>query len=331
MQFDTRRRNFITLLGGTATLPLAARAQQPKPMRRIGFLANDPTIPTQDAGKAFLEGLRAHGFVEGKNIVIERRFAQGSSELAAELAADLVRLNVDLAVVSGQNNVTAMKQATRSLPVVMVNVFDPIGMGIVASLASPGGNFTGLTSHVSSEMVGKRLQLLKDAFPQTSLVAVLRTPNFATDQMQWDALERVAPAMNVKLFPVLVNARSDLEGAFATIRREHPNALFASNDPPTLIFRKQITDFAAQERLPAIYPFTDVAEAGGLTSYGASRVDLFQHAATYVAKILNGAKPGNLPIEQPTKFEFVINLKTANTLGLTISRDILLLADQVIE
>jgi putative ABC transport system substrate-binding protein len=180
-------------------------------------------------------------------------------------------------------------------------------------------------------MVGKRLQLLKDAFPHTSLVAVLRMPNFATDQMQWDALERVAPVLNVKLTAVPVNGRSDLETAFAAIRRERPDALFASNDPLTLIFRRQITEFAAQERLPAMYPFTDVAEAGGLMSYGASRVYLFQHAATYVAKILAGAKPGDLPIEQPTKFEFVINLKTANALGLTVSRDILLIADEVIE
>jgi putative ABC transport system substrate-binding protein len=327
-----RRRQFITLLGGAAAAwPLAARAQQAGKTYRIGFLANDPTIPAQAAGRAFLDGLRQHGFVERGNISIERRFAQGSSQRSFELAAELARLDVSAIVVSGQNNVIALKQATNSIPVVMVNIFDPIGMGIVKSLALPGGNFTGLTSHVSPDMVGKRLQLLKDAFPQVARLAVLRTPDFATDQMQLDALEGAAPALNVKLIAVPIKERGDLEGAFAAIRRERPDALFGSNGPASLIFRNQITDFAVQERLPAMYPFAEVAEAGGLMSYGASRSDLFRHAATYVARILNGAKPNNLPIEQPTKFELVINIRTAKAIGLTIPREILLLADEVIE
>jgi putative ABC transport system substrate-binding protein len=162
-------------------------------------------------------------------------------------------------------------------------------------------------------------------------MAVLRAPDFPSDEMQWNSLERAAPSLNVKLIAVPIKERSDLEGAFSAIRREGADALFGSNTPPTLIFRKRVVDFAAEERLPAMYPFTDVTEAGGLMSYGASRTDLFRHAADYGVKILNGAKPGDLPIEQPTKFEFVINLKVANKLHLTFSRDILLLADQVIE
>ena len=327
-----RRRTFITLLGSAAVAwPLVARAQQAGKIHHIGFLANDPTIPAQAAGKAFVEGLREHGFVEGKNIVIERRFAQGSTERAADLAAELVRLGMNLIVASGQNNVAALKQATGSIPVVMVNVFDPVGMGIVSSLASPGNNFTGLTSHVSQEMIGKRLQLLKDAFPRTSRVAVLRTPAFTTDQMQWEALERAAPALDVKLIAVPITGRGDLEGAFAALRRDRFDALFGSNGPATLIFRKPIAEFAAQERLPAMYPFTEVTEDGGLMSYGASRVDLFHRAAGYATKILNGARPAQMPIEQPTKFELVINMRTANATGLTVPREVLLIADEVIE
>jgi putative ABC transport system substrate-binding protein len=328
-----RRRDFIRLFGGVAAWPLAARAQQAaKPVTyRIGFLANDPTIPTQAAGKAFLEGLREQGFVEGKNIVIERRFAEGGFNRSSELAAELVRLRVDLIVVSGQNNAVAVNRATKTIPVVMVNVFDPIGMGIVSSLASPGGNITGLTSHVSPEMVAKRLQLLKEVVPHISRVAVLRNPNFVTDQIQWDALERAAPALNVKLISVVLRGRSDLEDLFAAIRHERPDALFASGIPQTLIFRQAIADFAMAERLPAMYPFIECAEAGGLMSYGASRSDLFRRAANYGAKILNGAKPRDLPIEQPTKFELVINLKTAKTIGLDVPLQLQQLADEVIE
>jgi putative ABC transport system substrate-binding protein len=199
----------------------------------------------------------------------------------------------------------------------MVNVFDPIGMGIVDSLASPGRNFTGLTSPLSLRMLGKRLQLLKDAFHGISRLAVLRTPNFATDQVQWDWLERAAPAFNVKLIAVSMNGRSDLEAAFAALHRERPDALFCLNN--------------ARERFPAVYPFAEMAEAGGLMSYGASRIDLFRRAASYVANILNGAKPGDMPIEQPKRFELVINLKTAKALGIKVPPALIRLADKVIE
>jgi putative ABC transport system substrate-binding protein len=325
-----RRREFLGSLGVIAlSWPLAARAQQE--IRRIGFLANDPTIPIQAAGKAFLEGLLENGFVEGGNIVIERRFAQGASERSSELAAELLRLNVSLIVASGQNNVAALREATRSVPVVMVNVLDRIGMGSAGSLVPPGSNFTGLIGSVSLRVLGKRMQLLKDGFPKISRVAVLRTPSFATDQVQWDWLERAAPAFNVRLVSVPVNRPDDVEGAFAALRRERPDALFGSNNPLILIMRKQIAELAAAQRLPAIYPFAEVTESGGLMSYGGSRTDLFRRAATYAAKILKGAKPADLHVEQATKFEFVVNRATAKQLGLSLPSALLALADQVIE
>jgi putative ABC transport system substrate-binding protein len=326
-----RRRDFIGAIAGVSGWPLAVRAQQDRKVHRIGFLANDPTIPMQTAGKAFLEALREHGLVEDENIVIERRFALGASSRSSELAAELAKLDLSLIVASGQNNIAALQQLAVSIPVVMVNVFDPVGIGLADSLASPGRNFTGLTSPLSLRMLGKRLQLLKDVFSQISRLAVLRMPSFVTDQAQWNWLERAAPAFNVRLIPVSINEPADLEPAFGAIRREHPDGLFASNSPLALMLRKEIAELVAGRRVPAIYPFTEVAEAGGLMSYGASRPDLFRQAAIYVAKILEGAKPASLPIEQPTKFELAVNVKTAKTLHLKIPGTLLALADKIIE
>jgi putative ABC transport system substrate-binding protein len=326
-----RRREFITLLGGAAAWPLAARAQQGANLRRIGFLANDPTISTEPVGKSFLEGLREHGFVEGENIAIERRFAEGVIARSYELAAELVRLDVRLIVASGTNNAVAAKEATKTIPIVMVNVFDPIGLRIVDSLGSPGGNITGLSNHVSPEMAGKRLQLLMEAIPRISRLAVFRNPDFSSDQAQWVFLEGVAPSLNVKLQALTIRNRSELQTAFATIRRDRPDALFGLYNAQTLIFRKLIVDFAAEERLPAMYPLVELAETGGLMSYGASRIDLFRRAASYVAKILSGTNPADMPIEQPTKFELVINLKAAKALGIELPPTLIARADEVIE
>jgi putative ABC transport system substrate-binding protein len=329
--FDLRRREFVVLLAGAAAWPLAARAQQPGNIYRIGFLANDPTIPTQSAGKAFLQGLQENGLVEGKNLFIERRFAEGRFDRASELAAELVRLNVGLIVVSGTNNAIAASNATKSIPIVMANVFDPTALGIVASLAFPGGNITGLSNDVSPEMASKRLALLKEAVPQISRVAVLMNPDYAQDQSQWEVLERAARTLNLTLQAVALRRRDEFETIFASLRRQRPDALLALRNPQTLLFRKPIVEFAAEARLPAMYAFADIPEAGGLMSYGPNRGDLFRHSASYVAKILKGAKPADLPIEQPTKFELVINLKAAKALGIEIPPTLLARADEVIE
>ena len=327
-----QRRQFIALLGSAAAAwPLAARAQRGGKVYRIGFLANDPTIPTQAAGKAFVDQLRQLGFIEGQNIVLERRFADGSADRASALAIELIRLDLDLIVASGQNNAKAAKQATNKIPIVMVNVFDPIALGLVTSLASPEANLTGVASHVSLEMTGKRLELLKDGIPRISRVAVLINPDSAQDHLQWRAAENAARLLKVTLQAVEVRQRSDLDAAFNAILRERPDALFGLYNSPTLNYRQAIVDFAAANGLPVMSAFAEITAVGGLMSYGASRSDLFRRAATYVGKILHGAKPADLPIEQPTTFEFVINLRTARSLGLELPNYLLQIADEIIE
>jgi putative ABC transport system substrate-binding protein len=327
----TRRRDVIFALAGAAAWPFSARAQQPWKPIRIGFLANDPTIPAQSAGKAFVAALAETGFVEGENVVIERRFAGTSWARSAELAAELVRLEVSLIVASGDNNVIAAKQATTAIPIVMVNVVDPIARGIVTSLASPGGNITGVASHVSAEMAGKRLDLLREAVPRISRLAVLGGRATPQDLAQWNVIEPAARALNIALQDIAVREPGELENGLNQIRHDRPDALFGLYNGPTLMFRKRIADFAAEQRLPAMYAFIETAEAGGLMSYGASRTELFRHAAGYASRILRGAKPADLPIEQPSKFKFVINLKTANALGLEIPPTLIARADEVIE
>jgi putative ABC transport system substrate-binding protein len=330
------RRKLITLLGSAAassvSWPLAARAQQARRVHRIGLLANDPSIPRTPAGKAFVDGLRENGLVEGQNIVIERRFAAANAVQYAELATELVRLDVDALVTSSTAATAAADRATKKIPIVMLNVLDPIGAGLVASLARPGGNITGLASHVSAEMAGKRLALLKEAVPHVTRVAVLMTPDLpgSPDQAQWEVLERAAQSLGVTLYAGLAG-QGDLAEALARIGREHVDALFVPFNGPNITNRKIIVAFATAHRLPAIYPITEMALEGGLMSYGASRPDLFRRSAAYVAKILNGAKPADLPVEQPVRFELVINLKTAKALGLEIPAMVLARADEVIE
>ena len=326
-----RRRSFITLLGGAAAWPVAARGQQAGKVRRIGFLANDPTIPTTAAGAAFLDGLRENGFVEGKNIIIERRFAEGRGDQAVPLIAELVRADVDLLVTSGGQNHVAAKRATAKIPIVMVNAVDPVGQGLVASLARPGGNVTGLVQLPSAELASKRIQLLKDAVPSISRVAVLMNPDYASDHLQWGALERAAQFLALTLIPVSAREGAELADALAKSMSEHPHALFTMNNGRNLTHRKVIIDFANQHRLPSMHSFAEATRDGGLISYATDRPALFRHAAALVAKILKGAQPSDIPLEQPTKFDLVINLKTAMTLGLTIPHDLLILADELIE
>jgi putative ABC transport system substrate-binding protein len=326
-----RRRQFITLLGGAAAAwPLAARAQQAVKVFRIGFLGNDPTIPATGAGKAFADGLRENGFVEGQNIIIERRFMEGRAERASAFAAEMVRLNVDIIVTSGPQSHHAAKQATTTIPIVMANAFDPVADGLVASLARPGGNITGLVQIVSADLAGKRIQLFKDAVPQISRVAVLMQPDTTTDQAQWRVLERAAKSMGIAVHVVEARNGDEIADGLASAMQERPDALFAMG-PLNLTYRKVIVDFAVEHRLPSMHSFAEAVRDGGLLAYATNRADLFRRAAIYTAKILNGAKPADLPIEQPVKFELVVNLKAAKALGLIIPRDFLLLADEVIE
>jgi ABC-type uncharacterized transport system substrate-binding protein len=330
--FDMRRREFITFIGGAAAAwPLAARAQQSGKIYRIGFLANDPAIPTQPVGQAFLDGLRGDGFIEGKNIVIERRFAEGRLGRYADLVAELLRLEVDVLVTSAEEATLAAKRATTRIPVVMLNVSDPIGQGIVASLARPEGNITGGTQDDSAEIAAKRVQLLKDALPQTARLAVLLNPDLPYTQLQWQQLERVAPSLKLALRRLVAREPSELEGAFAVIGEDRPDALFVTNSELNFVNRRRIVELAAKSHLPTISAQREYPEAGGLMSYASVRLDRFRRAGIYVGKILKGAKPADLPVEQPTKYELVINLKTARSLNLEIPRDLLLVADEVIE
>jgi putative tryptophan/tyrosine transport system substrate-binding protein len=329
-----RRREFITLIGGAAasslSCPLTVHAQQTEKVYRIGFLANDPTIPQQPAGRAFLDGLRESGFIEGANIVIERRFAEGRLDRPYELANELVRLNVDLIVASGRVPSVAAKQATSDIPIVFVNVLDPVGSGIVSSLARPGGNVTGLASHVSPEIAGKRLELLKEAVPQISHVAVLLADFDEQDIAQWSILEHAARCLRVNLQAFAARLPEEFDRAFVKMSRDHPDAIFGAYNASNLIHRKIIVAYATANHLPGMFAFSEAAAEGGLMSYGASRADLFRRTALYVGKILKGAKPADLPIEQPTNFELVINLKTAKMLGLKIPPTLLARADEVI-
>jgi ABC-type uncharacterized transport system substrate-binding protein len=327
-----RRRDFIKgIAGAAAAWPLAARAQQAGKIYRIGFLANDPAIPTQPAGQAFLDGLREGGFIEGKNIVIERRFAEGRLDRYADLVAELLRLEVDVLVTSAEEATLAAKRATTRIPVVMMNVSDPVGQGIVASLAHPAGNITGGTQDDSAEVAAKRMQLLKDALPQTAHLAVLLNPDLPYTQLQWQQLEHAAPSLKLTLGRLVAREASEMEGAFAAIGRDRPDALFVINSELNFVNRRRIMELAAKSHLPTISAQREYPEAGGLMSYSSVRPDRFRRAGISVGKILKGAKPANLPVEQPTKYELVINLKTARSLNLEIPRDLLLVADEVIE
>ena len=329
-----KRREFITLLGGAAAAwPLTARAQQlSDKIYRIGFLANDPAIPTQPAGQAFLDGLRQSGFIENKNIIIERRFAEGRLDRSVELVAELIRLELDVLVTSANEATLAAKRATSRIPIVMLNVSDPIGQGIVASLAHPEANITGGTQDNSAEIEAKRMQFFKDALPRAAEIAVLiANPDRPYARIQWQRLEGAANSLNVVLRRLVVRQASELEGAFTAIERDRPDGLFVSNSSLHFVNRQLIIELATKSQLPTMAAFREYPEAGGLMSYSNVRIERFRSAAIYVGKILRGAKPADLPVEQPTKYELVINLKAAKSLKLEIPRDLLLVADEVIE
>jgi ABC-type uncharacterized transport system substrate-binding protein len=323
-----RRREFITLLGGAmASWPLAVGAQQTAKLPRLGFLtagAGGPGLP------ALLEGLRQLGWIEGKTIVIEYRYAENRNDRLPELAAELVHLNVDVIVAAGTLAPLAAKHATTTIPIVMTSAGDPLGSGLVASLAQPGGNVTGL-SLMMSDVSGKRLELLKELVPGLSPVAVLWNSTNPYPTIVFKETQDAARKLGIEVQPLEVKGPADFATVFGLARQKRPDAFFTIDDPLTVSQLNQILDFAAANRLPAMYALREYVAAGGLMAYGASVPDLYHRAATYVDKILRGAKPGELPVEQPTKFELVINLKTAKTLGLIVPQTLLVAADEVIE
>ncbi|HEV2055925.1 MAG TPA: ABC transporter substrate-binding protein [Methylomirabilota bacterium] len=324
------RRTFLCgLTLGTLALPLAAEAQQEGKVPRIGFLFYGSPGPSPELD-AFRQGLRELGCIEGQNIAIEVRFASGRVERLPELAAELVRLKVDVIVTPGTPPSLAAKQATSTIPIVFAGVADAIGAGLVANFARPGGNITGLTG-ISAELGGKRLELLKEVAPKASRVAVLYNPADRSNVLVLKELQESAPALRLTLQPLAVRGPGEFEGAFVAMSRKRAHALFGAAGILTTEHRKAIVDLAAKSRIPAMWGERQFVEAGGLMSYAVNFYDQLRRAATYVDKILKGAKPADLPVEQPTKFELVINLKTAKALGLTIPPSLLLRADEVIQ
>ena len=327
-----RRTLLGALAGGLLAAPVVAEAQPAAKIARIGFLALNMAA-NPHLVEAFLQGLRDLGYVEGRNVVIEYRDAAGKPERLPALAAELLALKVDVILAAGEPHALAAKRATKTIPIVFTATADPVASGLVTSLSRPGGTVTGLSS-VGPDLVGKRLELLKQVVPGVSRVAVLWQPGAADERTERDLLkgtEVAARALGVRLQFVEARGPAEFEGAFAAMTKARAGALTVLGSPMLLIERRRLVDLAAKHRLPAVYPSRESVDAGGLMSYGANAADLYRRAATYVDKILKGAKPGDLPVEQPTKFELVINLKTAKALGLTIPASLLHRADQVLE
>jgi len=324
----TRGSCIAALAVALLAAPLGAGAQTAK-LPRIGILTLAVASSTP-VFEGFRQGLRDLGWVEGRNIALEYRFAQGRPDGLPALAAELVRLKVDVIVIEGGQAALAAKHATQTIPIVMAVIDDPVKAGLVASLARPGGNVTGLTLF-ASELSGKRLQLLKEVVPRSTLVAVIRNVTHPNAADLWGETEAAARSLDLRLQSVEVRSPADLGGAFKAVTSARPSAFITLADGMLFYNRTRIGDFAAQSQLPAIYPDREFAKAGGLMAYGPSLASNFRRAATYVDKILKGAKPADLPVEQPTKFELVINAKTAKALGLTIPLAVLARADEVIQ
>ena len=321
-----KRREFITLLGGAVAWPLAARAQQGRKIPRIGVL-----WPNPPAMFDFMrQGLKDFGYVEGQNIVFEFRWAEGKLDQLPEMATELVRLQVDVIVTLAPQATLAAKQATQSIPIVFVAMGDPVASGVVPSLARPGANVTG-TTRMISEMSAKHVELLKEAVPSLSKLAVLWNPTNTSHRPALQAVEAAARSLSLPFEPLQVRAVAELDGTFDSIIREKADGVLFIADPIFFIQLKRMADFVASSRLPAIANFTEFPKLGGLMGYAPSLPDEFRHAAGHIDKILKGAKPADLPVEQPTRFQLVINLKTAKALGVKISDNLLSLADEVIE
>jgi len=320
----------LALALSVVAAPLAADAQQAARLPRIGILPPGPISERAHLWEAFRQGLRDLGYVEGQNITLVFPSAEVRPERLPHLAAELVSLKVDVIVAAATVAVQAAKQATKTIPIVMPVSTDPVGNGLVANLARPGGNITGL-SLLSSDLSGKRLELLKTVVPGVSRIAVLSNPTSLTAPLQMREVEVAAQALRVQLQSLEVRGPDDFERVFQAATQGRAGAPLALDDAFVFTHRARIARLAAKSRLPAMYGFREFVEVGGLMSYAANLVDMYRRAATYVDKILNGAKPGELPVEQPTKFELVINLKTAKALGLTIPQSVLSRADEVIQ
>jgi putative ABC transport system substrate-binding protein len=326
-----RRRDFISLLSGAAvTWPLAARAQQPPKLPHIGVLLPGTPASFSLRAKAFLEGLRTLGYVEGQTVAIEWKWGQDKVEGLPKLAAELVALNVDVMVTGGTPAAKALKNATATIPIVMAIIGDPVAAGLVDSVARPGGNATGF-SIVAPDLSGKRLELLKEIAPDVSPVAVMLNSKNPQSQFELKEMKTAAQMLGLQIHPIETSPVFTLEEGFAAMTNASARSLIVLTDPIFFSQRQRIVDLATGSRLPAMYFFQEFVEVGGLMSYGPSDTDLYRRSATYVDKILRGARPSELPIEQPTKFDLAINLKAAKALGLEISPMVLARADRVIE
>ena len=328
-----KRRKLLTAIGLCAlAVPVCSFAQQQGKIWRVGFLANGSrpaSLETSSLG-GFPRAMRELGYVEGKNLVIDWRFAEGKQALFNSLATELVQLNVDVMVAATSTGIAAAQRATTTIPIVMVATSDPVRNGFIASFPRPGGNITGLSNN-SSDVSVKYLELLRVAIPRLSSVAVWTNSDTANRRFVFQQIQTSAKAAGIKVLPVEAQTESQVEAAFGMIMRERPGAMIVTPDAFFSTQARRIAELAAKHRLPTMFWTREHVEAGGLMSYGQNNAEHYQRAATYVDKILKGAKPGNLPVEQPMKLELVINLKTAKTLGLAIPQELLLRADKVIE
>jgi putative ABC transport system substrate-binding protein len=330
---DKRKVFCIALCVLFLALGLPAAAQQPKKIPRVGFLSVQvrptPASPNPLAD-AFRQGLRDLGYIEGKDILVEYRYAEGKDDLILSHVAELVQSKVDVILITSLPQIRAAKQATKTIPIVMVTTVDPVATGLVESLARPGGNITGLT-RLTRDLSGKRLELLKEADPRISRVAVLGNTNVPAAAIAFKDYEAAARALKMRFLSLEVRRPNpDYEGAFQAAAKGRANAVITITEPLARTYRTQIADLAIKNRLPSMFEGSTWVEAGGLMSYSASDADSYRRAAVYVDKILKGAKPADLPVEQPMKFELVINLKTAKQIGLTIPPNVLVRADRVI-
>ena len=328
-----RRREFITLLGGTvASAPFAVRAQQPAGrVYRVGYFAMTSRERSLHTMKAFEEGLRSRGYRVGENVVIEYRFADGDMGRLPALAADLAGLGVDVIVAGNNVNAVAAMKATTTIPIVIASSADPVAAGLVASLARPGGNVTGFAQDTGSEQHVKRLEVMKDAVPNLSRVGILWNPDFAPNPERLKSIRAATPALGLTLVPAEARGPDALERAFATVVAGRAQVLVVLSDGVLFNSRNQIGVMAVSDRLPTISAAREYAEAGLLLTYGVDLRDAFRGSAVFIDKIFKGAKPGELPVEQPTKFELVVNLKTAKALGIIVPPTLLARADEVIE